>query len=430
MSVGAGPSDGVLVSEDAGGDHGDRFRHHGIDFAGHDGGAGLGGRKGDFADGATGAGAEETDVVGDFEKAGGDGVELAVGFDEGVFGGLRFEVIFGFDKIDAAFLRDDGDRLFREVGMAVESGADGGATEGKLEDGVEGFVGTVERALDLFGEAGELLTETNRGGVHHVGAADFENVVEFVRLLDEGFVKAFEGGDEEILEGHSGGDVHRGGEGVVGGLALVDVVVGVDAAIGIDLLGAVGDDLVGVHVGRGAGTGLVGIDGEVLVVLAFEDFARGLLDDGGFFGIDDAEFAIGAGGGELDETVSMHHERIDGAVGDGKVENGALGGGSVEGFNGDGHFAHGIAFDACFRHGDKRPERRDQSRDRTEVFLRKFAKAVTLFACLDSNGGLNRFHAISDFGCDLLGCGASCGLCGGGEGGSCAGCGGKEVGWL
>lgn len=125
------------------------------------------------------------------------------------------------------------------------------------------------------------------------------------------------------------------------------------AAIGIDLLGAVGDDLVGVHVGRGAGTGLVGIDWKVFVVLSFEDFAGHFFNQGGLGGINDTEFAIGACGGQFDEAVGMNHQGINRAVGYRKVKDCALGGGSVEGFNWDGHFSHGIAFDACFGHGSR-----------------------------------------------------------------------------
>lgn len=286
-----------------------------------------------------------------------------MGFDEGVFGCLGFEVVLGFNKVDSTFLRDDGDGFFGEIGVAVEAGANSSAAEGELEDGVEGFVRTVEGALDLFSEAAEFLTESDGGGVHEVGAPDLEDTVEFVSFLGERFVEPFEGRDEEVFHRHSGGDVHRGGEGVVRGLALVDVVVGVDATIGVDLLGAVGDDLVGIHVCRGAGTGLVGIDGEVFVVFALEDFAGGLFDDGSFASIDDAEFTIGAGGRELDEPVCVDHERVNGTMGDGEVQDGALGGSSIEGFNRNGHLAHGVAFDACFRHGNKRPETGAKSPD-------------------------------------------------------------------
>ena len=70
---------------------------------------------------------------------------------------------------------------------------------------------------------------------------------------------------------HSGGDVHGGGVGVVAALALVDVIVGVDGRLAAELSaeqldGAVGDDLVGVHVGLGAGPRLPDHQREVVII--------------------------------------------------------------------------------------------------------------------------------------------------------------------
>lgn len=144
--------------------------------------------------------------------------------------------------------------------------------------------------------------------------------------------------------------MHRGGEGVVRGLALVDVVIGVNAAIGVNLFGPVSDDLVRVHVGRSAGSGLVSIDREVLIVLAFEYFAGCFFNCGGLLEFNDSEFTIGLGCGEFNESISADHEGVDGLMGDGKVEDGALGGGSIESRSGDWHFSHGVAFDTCFGH--------------------------------------------------------------------------------
>ena len=261
----------------------------------------------DFSDRATWARAQEADVVSDFVEAGCDGVELPMGFDKSVFSCLGFEVIFGFNELDAAFFCDEGNGLFWELGVTIQSSANCRASEREFVEGLESFVGTIEGAFHLFGEAGEFLTEANGGGVHHVGSANFENSVELMCLLSEGLVKPFEGRDEEVLEGDSSSDVHRCGKGVVRGLALVDVVVGMDTTIRSDLFSTVGDDLVGIHIGRGARAGLVGVDGEVLVVLTFKDFARGFFDNRGFFSVDDSKFTIGASGSELDETISVHN---------------------------------------------------------------------------------------------------------------------------
>ena len=79
---------------------------------------------------------------------------------------------------------------------------------------------------------------------------------------------------------HRRGDVHRGREGVVRGLAAIDVVVGMDRRLAAalarqHLVGPVGDHLVGVHVGLGAGAGLPDHQRELVVELAVDDLLGG-----------------------------------------------------------------------------------------------------------------------------------------------------------
>ena len=78
---------------------------------------------------------------------------------------------------------------------------------------------------------------------------------------------------------------HLSGSGndIVGGLAAVDVVVRVDErVVALDaaeqLDGAVGDDLVGVHVDGCAGAALHGIDDELLAQFSREDLVAGAHD--------------------------------------------------------------------------------------------------------------------------------------------------------
>ena len=78
-----------------------------------------------------------------------------------------------------------------------------------------------------------------------------------------------------------------GGDGVVGALLHVDVIVGVDgflaaALAGGDFVGAAGDHLVGVHVGRGSGSGLEDVDDELVIEFAIDHFLRGLVDQASF----------------------------------------------------------------------------------------------------------------------------------------------------
>ena len=89
-------------------------------------------------------------------------------------------------------------------------------------------------------------------------------------------------GRQQLLadaQGH--GDVDRRGKNVVGALPHVHVIVGVDglsvgeaiAAAKFD--GPIGDHLVDVHVGRGAGAGLKDIDGKLVVEAAVGHLAGG-----------------------------------------------------------------------------------------------------------------------------------------------------------
>ena len=144
-----------------------------------------------------------------------------------------------------------------------------------------------------------------------------------------------EGGDQLVLRSaRAAGDVHRGGERVVGRLAHVDVVVGVDGArcvaLGADADGRgdgcaeVGDHLVGVHVGRGAGAGLVDVDGEVIVVFAGGHFlGEAEMIDVGEFLVELAEFVIRLSAGGLQIAERVDDGGRHGFERDGKVVDGA-----------------------------------------------------------------------------------------------------------
>ncbi len=347
-----GVGDGGVVADDLAADLDEHFAHDGVDFAGHDGGAGLGGGELEFADATTGAGAHPADVVGDFDEGGGKGFEGAAEVNDGVFGGLGFEVVGGFAEVEASFLVDFVDDACGELGVAVEAGADGGAAEGEF--GEEIVVGCALKAhegeLHLAGVAGEFLTEADWGGVHEMGAADLEDVVKRRGFGVEGSMEVPERRDEALVREAQEGDVKGGGDDVVGGLAAVDVVVGVDeffAALAAEEFGgAIGDDFVGVHVGGGAGAGLEDVDDEVVVELAGDDFVGGTADGICDVGGDAAEFLVHGGRVFFDEAEGSDECTGEAMVGDREVFNSACGGGSVEGVGGHLHGAHGVFFGA------------------------------------------------------------------------------------
>ncbi len=77
--------------------------------------------------------------------------------------------------------------------------------------------------------------------------------------------------------------IHRGGEHVIGGLAAIDVVVGMHLAplaanAPEQLAGAIGDHLVGVHVGLGSTSRLPNDERELIGELAGDDLV-GRLDN-------------------------------------------------------------------------------------------------------------------------------------------------------
>ncbi len=114
-----------------------------------------------------------------------------------------------------------------------------------------------------------------------------------------------------------------------------------------DLGRAVGDDLVGVHVGRGPGTGLEDVDDEVRVESAVHDFAGGLFDGVGNVLFKPAELLVDLSGRELDQAQRTNESARKPAIADREVQHGALRLSPVVCGGWDLHRPHGIPFDAC-----------------------------------------------------------------------------------
>src|SRR5437867_1171616 len=119
------------------------------------------------------------------------------------------------------------------------------------------------------------------------------------------------------------GHVDGAGDDVVAGLASVDVVVWVDgfvaslAAAQFD--GTVGDDLVGVHVGRGPGAGLENIHDELRIELAINHFLGGFLDWGGKLSREQAEKLVGGRGMLFNQAQGADKRAWKTEVANGKV---------------------------------------------------------------------------------------------------------------
>ncbi len=235
--------------------------------------------------------------------------------------------------------------------MGVDAGADGGAAEGEFAEGVLSAEGAFDGLSCLRGVTGDFLAETDGGGVCEVRAADFHDRVEIFGFFLERELKVTQGRDEGFFDRDGGGDVDGGGDDVVGALLHVDVIVGVDwifapAFPRRDFIGAAGEDLVGVHVGRRAGAGLEDVDDELGVELPVDYFRRGLLDEGFLRVVDELETGVDLGAGPFDESHRGDEAARETQIGDGEVLGGAGGLGAVVGVLGDLHFSHGVAFGA------------------------------------------------------------------------------------
>ena len=155
-------------------------------------------------------------------------------------------------------------------------------------------------------------------------------------------------------------DVHRRGVGVVRGLAHIDVVVGVDGLFRAHhpaqhLDGAVGDHLIGVHVGLGAGPGLPHHQREVVAELAVDHLLRGFDDGVGDGGVELAEVAVGLGASALDDAERAHDRQRLPLPADLEVAERALGLGAPVAVGRHVDRAEGVGFGAGLgrrRHGN------------------------------------------------------------------------------
>ncbi len=143
----------------------------------------------------------------------------------------------------------------------------------------------------------KLLAQPHRDGVHHVRAARLQDVVELFAFFVKRGNQAVEHGIQ-LVQFEQRGEAHRGREDVVGRLPVVDVIVGMDVLVlaqvaAQQLGGAIGDDLVAVHVEADAGARLEDVDHEFLVPLALLNFLGGLDDGVGGLLIHQPEFTIG-----------------------------------------------------------------------------------------------------------------------------------------
>ena len=134
------------------------------------------------------------------------------------------------------------------------------------------------------------------------------------------------------------------------------MIVRVDALIGAARLTeqfgrAVREHLVGVHVVRGAGAGLIHVDDELIAETAGEDLVRRGDDGACDLAVETAELGVGLGGRLLDEDGRGDEIGGRAQTADGKVLDRPGGLSAVVRVRGNVHLAQRIALDTVLTYG-------------------------------------------------------------------------------
>ena len=139
-------------------------------------------------------------------------------------------------------------------------------------------------------------------------------MVKFLRLLGKCGVEAKQL-LLQILQQTKGSHLACSGDDVVGGLAAVYMVVGMyDGVIALlaaqKLDGAVGDDLIGIHIDRGSGAALNRIHDEILMMLTGQNLVAGLDNRVGNLLVQQVNLTVGDCGSLLDVSQAVDDFRM------------------------------------------------------------------------------------------------------------------------
>jgi hypothetical protein len=137
-------------------------------------------------------------------------------FDRRILGRERLELVRRGDERQAGDPRHLLGEALGEARKAVEAGAHRRAALSELVQPRQGLLDPLDAVADLLGVAREFLTEGERRRVLEMGAADLDDLDEFVCLGLERGQKVLERRQELMMHLPDRGDVHRGWEGVVG----------------------------------------------------------------------------------------------------------------------------------------------------------------------------------------------------------------------
>src|ERR1700736_4909571 len=147
-----------------------------------------------------------------------------------------------------------------EFRMRIQSRAHRSSADGEVVQSLQNLLQTLDIALEQTGPAAEFLSKGQGYGILHAGAPDLDHIAEFLCLGRDRVMNGLDSWNRRALHSVRSRDVHRRWERVVRRLRHVYVVIGMKRPLRAqlaarDLDGAVGDDLVHVHVSLRAAAG-------------------------------------------------------------------------------------------------------------------------------------------------------------------------------
>ena len=173
-------------------------------------------------------GSEQADVVAQFVEAGCDYVQHARCFNERVMRPHAFKLVRIGREGQPGERADPFTEHGVEISVAIEAGANSGATLGQAEQPRQGTFEPRHTEFNLPRPGVELLSQGDRDRVHHVRAPDLNDVAPRSTALLEAALEQAQCRDQRVDNRFASGHVHDSWEAIVAALAAVDVIIRVD----------------------------------------------------------------------------------------------------------------------------------------------------------------------------------------------------------
>lgn len=233
--------------------------------------------------------------------------------------------------------------LATEARVGIDAGPDRRAAQRQASQALERVVDTLLRRTQLRRPRAELLTKGERHRVHQMRATGLDDLIKRFGALVDGLAQMLERRLQMFLHRQQCRHANGGGDHIVGTLAQIDVVVGMHRILA-GTRGQGGNHLIGIHVGRGARTGLVHIDGKLRI-----EAALGHLQCSGLHGLADrlrqqSKLGVDAGCRGLDQAQRANETARHRLPGHREILHRALGLRAPQRVGGHLQFAHAVVF--------------------------------------------------------------------------------------